>query len=448
MFNRKRERRGALRLRPHYYVGPCLLPCLHPVRLCLHPFLTDEDAARLMRASSSTTLAVLPHYSLTHEVFQFSSARAMKQTLSLYDRYELRVTKLRLGIRFTAPLLDDATGRSRLPASLVSLWIGREWQVDSSNPQWRAQAGADSEEEEEKEEEGTGDLDEQSSAEDAERLEAERRIELVEAWDVRKFNVTHGAFSQPLTPGALPHGLRYLQLNNRYDQPFQQGSLPSTLEVLQLGRRFSHQLQPGHLPASLTHLIFAPVSYNRHYHYDKPLLAGVLPAGLKRLQMGSARSHIHPGALPPQLEQLSFGSSNNQPVPPGLIPSSVRFLRLSGGIVEPLQAGSIPHGVVHLNVGCTFDQPISPGVLPSSLRELVLGEQFNEPLTAGSLPDGWRCWLFACQRSSVTRLHRASYPLVSRLSACATTTAGSWWQAAYRHRCSGSGCRRSTRVGT
>ena len=54
------------------YTGPCLLPFLQPVRLCLHGFVSSgDDAARFMQASRFITASVLAGYAFLDHAFTF-----------------------------------------------------------------------------------------------------------------------------------------------------------------------------------------------------------------------------------------------------------------------------------------------------------------------------------------------------------------------------------------
>ena len=125
--------------------------------------------------------------------------------------------------------------------------------------------------------------------------------------DLHQYASSAGSFDQPISPGALPPTLRFLQFNKSYNQPLQVGNIPEGVEVLQFGRCFNRSLAPGHLPASLIYLVLGE-------QYDKPLLPGALPAGLRRLHVGGYYDHpLLPDALPPQLQQLSLGSRYTSP---------------------------------------------------------------------------------------------------------------------------------------
>ena len=365
--------------------GPCLLPLLQPVRFCLHPFLSARDAARLMQTSRSLAASLLCDYAFVDHVFFVSQVHwmdAVKRSLAFHARYGTRIIRMCLPKEWNEPLVDVDSRRAVLPRSLLALSLGRDFprgkpilvNAALDGPEWQSDG--------EKGNSG-GEL-----ARLERRLQHWENIRSRDTWSELEFASCKGSYNQPIPPGALPHGLRFLQFSWWFDQPLQVGSIPNTVEVLQFGFAFNRPLLPGHLPASLTHLVI-------DHYYNQPLLPGVLPAGLRQLHLGNSYNQpLLPGTLPAQLQRLRFSFEYNQPIAPGTIPSSVTHLRLSESFVQWLQPGTIPHGVVHLNLGDRYDHPLPPGVLPASLRELVMSREFNQALQPGSLPDGLEVLLF------------------------------------------------------
>ena len=313
---------------------------LEPVRHCFHRFLDDTTAARLLRTSRVIAHSLLDSYAFEHHVFTFPYTVAMKRSLDLYSSYKLRVQRLCL------PAATRGEAQPfELPASLTALALGpvQRWAneqhsymlLDGCDPlrcvahdQAKNARGAHS-----------------SHDDEAALAWRMRRMELTRCtWELYDFGLCEGQFSGLLNPGRLPHGLRFLQLNDSYTQPLRVGSIPDTVQVLQLGRDYNHPMSAGHLPSSLEYLVLGDA-------YDQPLSAGVLPASLRYLRFGqSYKWDLAPGALPLQLEQLSLGYQFNRPLVPGAIPPCVTHLRLSLSINQPLIHGSIPHGVTHLSL--------------------------------------------------------------------------------------------------
>ena len=357
---------------------PCLLPQLQPVRHCLHPFLSAADAARLMRASRSITLALLDGYGFVDQVFAYRTVKQVNRTVAFYAQYGMRLVGMIMYATFNEPLLDKA-GQPQLPPFLIALTLGEDTGSRSI-----VHAAIDYEAERRKETERTAQPQKADGA--ARKYFGQARhmdvaqLSNITAWDEFQYGRCLGGFNQSISPGALPRRLRLLQFGSHYDQPLVAGSIPDTVEALQFGDAFDQPLEAGHLPASLTFLGLG-------FWYNRPLHAGVLPAGLRQLHLGgNYNERIQPGVLPSQLQKLSFGYGYKQPIDRGVIPPSVTHVRLSHCFELALQVGSVPEGVVHLNLGDRFNQPLGAGVLPSSLRELVINYHFDQPLQ--NLPYG------------------------------------------------------------
>jgi len=359
-----------------------------------------------MQASRSTA-SLLADYALVDRAFFVHHSHTtadVKRSLAFYARHHMRITRMCLPADWTEPLVDGATGLPLLPSSLVALSLGADSVLDDHHIDRCSVVHAPFD--------GTDERwsGEEELAEGGEReRQLERRLQDWEqdsvsdwydtVWSVFEYGSRRGAFNRQIAPDALPHGLRYCELNWDFNQPLQVGSIPDTVEVLQLGRDFNQPLEAGHLPASLTHLVLGR-------DYNHPLLPGVLPSSLRRLHLGGSYNHpFQPGVLPPQLRGLFLGWAFAQPILPGAIPSSVTHLRLSNSFNLPLQPGSIPHGVQHLNLGFNFDHPLLPGILPTSLRELVISREFNQPLQPGSLPDGLELLAFHPQSTWPLLVH-------------------------------------------
>ena len=378
---------------------PCLLLLLQPVRGCLHPFLSAADAARLMQASRFTAVTLLSGYAFVDRVFAYEhdTVDDVKRSLAFYARYHIRILRMCLPADWDEPLIDQETGQSLLPASLVALTIGQSRGLSVAHAAFD-DSGSEQEGENGEKEEHTD-----------EEADFYRRVRPVDtdghdegtAWDVLQFGACDGRFNLPIPPGALPSGLRFLQFGTHFNQKLQVGSIPDSVQVLQFGECFNQAVRIAHLPASLTHLVLG--------HFSYPLRPGMLPAGLRRLHSGIGQM-VLPGALPAQLQHLSLGVMFDQSLDNTLIPLSVTHLRFGVRFNQPLQLGSIPHALVHLNLGFYFDHPLLPGVLPTSLRELVLSVSFNQPLQPGSLPDGLNVLAFSVSYNNQSKFQQQLQP--------------------------------------
>ena len=144
----------------------------------------------------------------------------------------------------------------------------------------------------------------------------------------------------------------------------------------------------------------------------EPLPAGLVPHGVRQLQLGvNLNRPLAKGLLPPSLAFLQVGSSFDQPLDRGVLPPLLTHLVLSNAFTQqlapgdlpatleqldlgvyrwPLAAGVLPAGLHGLELGLFDRRPLLPGVLPSSLKCLRFNPSFDTPLMAGALPQGLR----------------------------------------------------------
>ena len=163
-------------------------------------------------------------------------------------------------------------------------------------------------------------------------------------------------WSQPLEVEVLPPRLKTLHLHG-FNHPLERHVLPLSLLFLSLDS-FSKDIRPGHLPPSLVELRLgwrpSPVEH-RPGRFHRPLHAGALPASLRRLTMSNglhqrlqlrslpegllffrfncqwpaSQPPLQPGVLPSTLLGIDFANFYHHPLPAGVVPSAVQWIRLS-----------------------------------------------------------------------------------------------------------------------
>lgn len=404
------------------------LSSLIPVRLVLHPFLDALSAARLMQAGGDGA-ALLRGYAFFCNIpipSRPSPSTPLLPFFPLYERFGLHVPSLRLTPDFDEPLVDSATGRSRLPSSLKVLCSGSPVKSDLSDPNDMNAPGDDyTDEGEERQwmEDEDAALRAQGSQEDGEA-----------GWDPHEqwppWDTSHmfpSVFDQPLVADSLPPGLVRLHLNSHYQGIIAPGALPDSLRVLELGWRWPGPLLPGVLPPNLRRLVL-----HAGFWEEGPLQPGVLPSSLRflqlgrgtKLQMGSLPeglrglylpdgtwAQLSPGVLPSTLTHLYIGfevsAATVDIVPPRLqflvcpahselmrvnmFPSSLRALCLYFGLDTSarLAKGVIPHNVELLEL-VDYHHPLRPGIIPSSVVLVRLLTIRPGPVLRGSMPSSVR----------------------------------------------------------
>lgn len=271
-----------------------------PVRHSFQAFLSDAEAARLMRVGRTATVSLLSGYIFSQHVFRPESASRLSRMTALYAQWDMRITRMCLPLHWDGPLTDENSGVSLLPGTLDALALGWVPESDQSTSMFAQLASLAS----------TGDVTaDETDARDSENCHALlRRVQPKSSWRLTPYSNAHGGYhAQPIPAGAIPHGVRFLQLSYHYNQPLLPGVIPATVRFLQCGHGFSQTLGEGSLPVGLTDLILGD-------SFTAQLLPGALPSSLRRLRLGALNQPFH--CLPPHLQRLDMGLRYNQPLPP------------------------------------------------------------------------------------------------------------------------------------
>ena len=254
-----------------------------------------------------------------------------------------------------------------------------------------------------------------------------------------------------LQPHALPGSLRQLILNQcNLMTPIAIGVLPEGLEMLNLVS-IKTTLLPGSLPTSLTDLqwisgtnlklvasLFPPHLKNLEVSRVSEVALGALPASLEHLWMFCCftgftllphvlppnikslmlvgyfnQKDLRPSCFPQSLERLTLGDHFDEPILPGTLPKSIKYLKFGSQFNQDLGL-ALPAELDELVLGSgfsMFDQPIRKRMIPKSVSVLNLGRSFAHPLTRGVLPTGLR-------RLYISQLHPDSKKMNSRVLGC------------------------------
>ena len=353
-----------------------LFSSLHPVRSLIHRFLTDEDAARLLRTSASLAHLLLRGFSFTSHVFEPVDLPHLHRLTTFHSAYDLRPTLLMLPRSLRQLDFHPVTGLSPFPASLTTLALGEVRRCSDADrrPHPRSLFG----------DEGAAKLRRFLSGEwaatDGPRGADHFRglLQADHLWEELAFEEADGNLECALPPGLLPPNLRVLQTGFNCAVTLVPGSLPAELQFLQLGGRWTAPLPAGVLPAGLKHLILP-----RYWSHPLP----ELPPSLVSLHLGPFYAQpLRP--LPASLRMLVVGEEYSDSLE-GVLPAGLTHLLVHGAAQCPLSAECLPPSLVSLLLGDYFksDAPLRAGQLPAGLRELSLGASFTQPLMPGSLPE-------------------------------------------------------------
>ncbi|GAM17540.1 hypothetical protein SAMD00019534_007150 [Acytostelium subglobosum LB1] len=151
------------------------------------------------------------------------------------------------------------------------------------------------------------------------------------------------------------------------------------LTEVQLHLKITDHITPGYLPRSLITLEIQGV-------YDRSFDGGVLPSGLKSLNLGQCEQWnqpIGPDTLPSQLEQLVFGPSFNLPINPRVLPATLMTLVFGSAFDQPLDTHQdiLPATLTCLGLReSAFNLPLVG--LPPTVTELTLSQTYTQPIIA------------------------------------------------------------------
>ncbi|GAM19677.1 hypothetical protein SAMD00019534_028520 [Acytostelium subglobosum LB1] len=193
-------------------------------------------------------------------------------------------------------------------------------------------------------------------------------------------------YNHPLPPGILPSSLKILKFIGLFNQSLAPGSLPSSLNTLELGNCFNLPLVRGSIPDSLTKLTFGNL-------FNHPIPDHVLPLSITSLKFGKYyRWSFTKGSLPSLLRSLTLGYIYSNILAPGSLPTTLDTLILNSTPFEslaPINGGGplsdmLPSSLTKLSFCNSFNIPLYKGILPETLKWLRLGRvQFNRCTTMG-----------------------------------------------------------------
>ena len=89
-----------------------------------HGFISDECAARLLRASHTVATSLLPGYTFHHHIFKPDCVEELWRLKGLCEAYDVRQTRMCLSEQQTGEMaLEQGSGRAPFPSPLKSLLI-------------------------------------------------------------------------------------------------------------------------------------------------------------------------------------------------------------------------------------------------------------------------------------------------------------------------------------
>jgi hypothetical protein len=176
----------------------------------------------------------------------------------------------------------------------------------------------------------------------------------------------------------LPPNLRKLVLQ-KYSGTMPHGVLPASLvklkiQVYGVGPKGGGVFPEGVLPAGLTHFSVGGnymlaegvlprglMKATFRQHFDQQLAAGMLNPGLNHLKFMTYNKELELGVLPEGLRNLNIGHEYNHPLQPYVLPASLECLILGSGFRQSF-----------------IDMSVESHVLPPGLRTLDVSHASEE----------------------------------------------------------------------
>ena len=323
---------------------------MRPLRSAFQPFLTDENAARLLRTSHTAALTLLSGYPFTAHIFQPTSLHSLRRLRDLCLLYKLRITQLAVPERLKRLNFDAAPPHlSPIPTSVPALTLGAPGKDTNRKKERRwatfSAAACDSRD---RELWCLRDLFSPAQWSDGQQetgwrltlLEPDGRLEDLLPY----FSWPCGQLNAPLLPGILPHGLRSLLYSGEWQRPLQPALPPRHPALLPRRAGAEHQLQPA-------------VDFSNRCL--QPLHAGVLSSSLRWVRVWSRyRDERIKVVLPPKAQlkwytppawlETNLDGESNEDYFRGHCSSEAEQLIDPSRVMESHLTPSSPHPFLHI----------------------------------------------------------------------------------------------------
>eukprot|EP01132_Coremiostelium_polycephalum_P003804 gene3804-4733_t len=214
--------------------------------------------------------------------------------------------------------------------------------------------------------------------------------------------------------GSIPSGVEHLRIQGysplrnypSFEGALEIGSIPDTVSTLVIDHPFikhdPHRLVPGSvtdLTISVPYyragdLDFIPKSVKRlEFSFRdewscEDLLPGCIPEGITSLSFSyffENDSKLHPGVIPNSVKVLKMIYNSSMPLDPGTFPESIQELTINCSSMRTdfqtnLLSGVVPKSILNLEFTGNLAGPVlsNSGIIPSTLTKLIVGEPFTE----------------------------------------------------------------------
>lgn len=170
----------------------------------------------------------------------------------------------------------------------------------------------------------------------------------------------HDNFNEPIMPGSIPHGVKYIRFGYYYNQKLIQHVIPDSVVKVSFGNKFNQVIKKNDFPNSVTTLIFGQ-------SFVQKLIEGSMPTSLKRIE---------------------FGAYYNKVIGQNVLPKSVYFMAIGNKMFN--KDVYIPESVTDLTICSYFkDSELANEVIPKTVKYITFkplgGHICSIPSTLGRL---------------------------------------------------------------
>ena len=150
-------------------------------------------------------------------------------------------------------------------------------------------------------------------------------------------------------------------------------------QVILFGFFFNRMIGAGVLN-KLQHLEYINFSFD----FDQPIIPGSLPESLRFVEFSCSFNQPVDGVFPSKLRGICLNCSFNHPIGRNSLPRSLKYLSFGDDFNQPIDLFGM-NELKSISFGSGFDQPAHKIGLPDNLESIVFGDSFNQQIDMSHL---------------------------------------------------------------
>ncbi len=198
----------------------------------------------------------------------------------------------------------------------------------------------------------------------------------------------------PLSIAYIPNNIIELSFDYNFNQPLQKGVIPNSVKILKLGKSFNQHLKVGDLPDGLEAIDFG-------FSFNKPLNINIIPNTVKTIVLSNNFNQIlKKGDIPEGVESLYF-NTYTMTLQKDVLPSTLLLLDFgyhynSNDEYPIINEDVLPFGIKELRMCGNYYHVLKKGVIPNSVRKLRIGYGLTKVFTECFFPESINCLILDC----------------------------------------------------